>query len=186
MHSIVKVLIFMFLMLMLAGCSPTADIATPPPTSTQPAAAAPSEPEDPGRYFNEAGNFSLNLPEGWEVAGPNEASSGGDLTFSLYRLGVDPQASGGPGMSSIAISDLGAMTIEAFVQAQCSTCPHAPIEELHLGEVRAHQTTIGGGGVPLEIAWTFIEHRGKLIALAIHDPETLEPLSAVLQSVKLH
>lgn len=138
------------------------------------------------RYINSEGSFSLVLPESWQVAGPQQGTSGGGLSFSLYRLGQDPDASGGPGTSSIVIADAGTLTIEAFVLGQCSTCPLAPIEDIVLGEVAARQTVIGGGGVPVQVTWTFFEHAGKLIGLAIHNSETLEPLTGVLQSLELH
>ncbi len=181
----ISVLVFTFLLLTLAGCSPPADLTILVPTETQ-QESVPTPTVGRLRYFNEQGSFSLILPDGWKVSGPIDATGGGDLTFSLYRLGPDPVVSGGPGMSSIAILDLDAATIEEFVQGQCSTCPLAPIEDVQMGQVSAKQTVIGGGGVPLEVTWTFVEHNGKLIALAIHDPQTLKRLSDVLESVQLH
>jgi hypothetical protein len=174
------------LLVVLAACSPAAEIATPEPTEKQQEVLSPTEPIDEERYFNQQGSFSLVLPQGWQVSGPIDAASSGGHMFSLYRLGVDPEASGGPGISSIAISDLNTMTIEAFVQGQCSTCPRSPIDEIQLGDVRARRAVIGGGGVPIEVTWTFVEHSGKLIALAIHDPETLQPINEVLESLQLH
>jgi hypothetical protein len=49
----------------------------------------------------------------------------------------------------------------------------------------ASRTQVGGGGVPFVITWYFVEHNGNLIALAIHDQQTLEPLDAVIQSIVL-
>jgi hypothetical protein len=186
MARIIKPLILSTFLLVLSACSTTAETSAPDPTELPQETLAPSEPIDQERYFNQQGSFSLILPQDWQVSGPIDAAGGGGLTFSLYKLGLDPETSGGPGTSSIAISDQNTMTIEEFVQGQCSTCPPAPIEEIQLEGVRARQTVIGGGGVPIEVTWTFIEHNGKLISLAIHDPETLEPLDKVLNSIQLH
>lgn len=145
-----------------------------------------TEPIIEDRYFNEQGSFSLVLPDGWQVAGPIEATAGNDVTYTLYSVGLEPGSSGGPGGSNIIIAENAALTIEEFVQAQCSTCPLAPIEDIQLGDTDAKQTTIGGGGVPVSVTWTFVQHDGKLIGLKIHDPETLEPITEVLESILLH
>ena len=61
----------------------------------------------------------------------------------------------------------------------CSTCPENSFEEVTVGGKPGLRTEIGGGGVPMVITWTFVENQGKLIAFAIHDPQTLAPLNAV-------
>lgn len=135
-------------------------------------------------YTNTQGGFSLHLPTGWKVIGPIEAVNVADHTFDLYRLGIDPGPSGGPGPSSIAIADPDLWTPESFAISQCSTCPVNPFEEITLGGLPALKTSVGGGGVPFTSTWYFVEHLGNLIALDIHDEETLEPLEDVIQSIQ--
>jgi hypothetical protein len=157
---------------------------TPGATALPP--ATPTATADPSRYFNEEGGFSLSLPEGWSVLGPQASNADPSRPYNLYRLGPDPAASGGPGTSTIAILDASQWTAEEYVQAQCSTCPANPFEEVTLGGQPARRTQVGGGGVPFTVTWHFVERDGKLIALAIHDPETLEPLEDVLQSIQFN
>lgn len=178
-------LLLVFVAVLMLACSPEMTPTVPPVSENPVEVVTPTLELDQGRYFNEQGQFSLILPDGWEVFGPLDASSGNGLTFILYNLGLEPDASGGPGISSIIIADSNTFTIEEFVQGQCSTCPPAPIQDIQLAGVDARQTVIGGGGVPLEITWTFFEHNGKRIGLKIHDPETLESLMDVLESLKL-
>jgi hypothetical protein len=98
---------------------------------------------------------------------------------------VDPSPSGGPGASKIIIADSATLTVDEFALAQCSTCPSHPFEEVTLGGMPARRTLVGGNGVPFTITWVFIEKNGKLIGLAIHDPDTLAPLEEVLLSIRL-
>lgn len=100
------------------------------------------------------------------------------------KLGIDPAPGGGPGNSQIVIADPKQWTPEQFAQAQCSTCPASPFENVTLGGEPVQRTQVGGGGVPFTITWYFVEHNGKLIALAIHDPETLKSLDDVIQSIR--
>jgi hypothetical protein len=139
------------------------------------------------RYMNEEARISLILPDGWDVAGPFPVSitTDGSYDYHLYNLGIQPEASGGPGTSHLIVADPQKLTIEAFIQDQCSTCPIHPIETVMLGDVSAKRTIVGGGSVPFEIEWFFLEHNGSLIGLSIHDPETLETLDNVLQSIRL-
>lgn len=181
-----KSILVVMLLLSLSACSQAAATAEVQPTKSQVERLATATADQVGeRYVVEEGSFSLSLPEGWQVVGPIEATAG-ETAFTLYRLGLDPAASGGPGTSSIIIADRDALTVEEFVQAQCSTCPAAPLEDIQLGDVSARQTVIGGGSVPIKVTWTFFEHNGKLIGLKIHDAKTLEPLQQVLASLKLH
>lgn len=179
-------LLFVMFLLTLSACAQTGPTVAPAVTGRPPDVVTPTVDESEGRYFNEQGQFSLSLPEGWRVFGPVDASAGEGVSFKLYSLGLQPEASGGPGASSIVIMDPGAVSIERFVQAQCSTCPAAPIQDIQLGDVSARQTVIGGGGVPIEVTWTFFDHNGMRIGLKIHDAETLEPLQQVLESLQLH
>jgi hypothetical protein len=178
-------LLLVFVMVLLSACSPEMTPKVPPVSDNPIEVVTPTLELEQGRYLNEQGQFSLILPDGWEVFGPIDASSGNGLTFTLYNLGLELDASGGPGTSSIIIAESNAFTIEEFVQGQCSTCPPAPIKDIQLAGINARQTVIGGGGVPFEITWTFFEHSGKRIGLKIHDPETLEPLNEILESLRL-
>ncbi len=167
-----------------AGCN-LGGAVTPAPSTAVPATeqahATPAE-----RYFNTEGKFSLVLPVGWLELGPlamtlPETGAG----YSLYILGTAPTESGGPGASMIVIADAAQMTLEQFAASQCSTCPgHSP-EAVTLGTVPAERLLIGGGTVPFEKTWFFFEHQGRRIGLAIHDPETLEPLDEVLATLRL-
>jgi hypothetical protein len=130
------------------------------------------------------GTFTLALPEGWDVAGPTVAGNDPDRPYEDWALGTDPTASGGPGTSHVAILDPAQWTAEDFALAQCSACPQNPFEDVVVGGKPARRTQVGGGGVPFTITWYFVEHNGKLIAFAIHDPETLEPLEDVIASIQ--
>ncbi|MEJ2758140.1 MAG: hypothetical protein P8046_06605 [Anaerolineales bacterium] len=67
---------------------------------------------------------------------------------------------------------------------QCSTCPDNGFEEVTLGGQPALRTQIGGGGVPFMVTWYYVEHGENLIGIDIHDPETLEPLTSVIESIQ--
>ena len=65
-----------------------------------------------------------------------------------------------------------------------STCLDYPFEDVALDRRPARRTQIGGGGVPFTVTWFFIEGKDQLIALAIHDLETLEPLEEVIKTIR--
>ncbi len=130
------------------------------------------------------GTFSLDLPPGWDVIGPETISSDPNRSYDLYRLGVDPSSSGGPGTSHVIIASASEWTPQELALAQCSTCPPGNFEPLTIGGKPALRTQIGGGDVPILITWYYVEHRGNLIAFAIHDPESLQPLEDVLGSIQ--
>ncbi len=67
----------------------------------------------------------------------------------------------------------GGGSLEQFAASQCSTYPAHPSWAVALGTV------------PFEKSWFFFEHQGKRIGLAIHDPDTLEPLDEVLATFRL-
>lgn len=182
---IVRILPLLFVSLLALACQVLGQ-ATPTPTPTVPATPTdvPATP-DPARYVNEQGGFSLILPQGWTAIGPQPVGNDPARPYDLYILGQDPAPSGGPGSSQIAILDAAQWTAEDFVLSQCSTCPAGTFEDVTLGGVPARRTQVGGGGVPFMVTWHFVEHDGKLIALAIHDPESLEPLDEVLQSFQI-
>jgi hypothetical protein len=129
------------------------------------------------------GTFSLDLPEGWDVAGPNVVTTEDGRAYDSYSLGEDPTSSGGPGTSHVIIGDAAEWTPEELVLMQCSTCPDNGFEQVVVGGKPGQRTQVGGGGVPMMITWTYVENKGKLIGIAIHDPQTLEPLTAVIDSI---
>ncbi len=153
----------------LAACAVPGSAATPTP--------------EPGRVRIDELGLSLILPDGWGLAGPFPVESTG-TSYSLYALGLNPGASGGPGSSQIIVADAALLTVEAFVAAQCTTCPTNPWAETQIGGLPARRTQVGGGGVPFSVDWVFVDHDGKLIGFSIRDPETLAPLENALQSIR--
>jgi len=149
-------------------------------------ASATSTASQDERYINDEGGFSMVLPEGWSVLGPLPVTvpeSG--AAYNLYVIGAAPTESGGPGASMIVIAEATQLTLELFAASQCSTCPAQPPQAVTLGTVPAQRLLIGGGSVPFEKSWFFFEHQGKRIGLAVHDPDTLEPLDEVLATLRL-
>jgi hypothetical protein len=130
------------------------------------------------------GTFSLTLPAGWDVFGPESITTDPSRPYELYLLGVDPSVSGGPGTSRVIVARATEWTPEELAVSQCSTCPPGDFEAVTIAGRPALRTQIGGGGVPFVTTWYFVEHRGNLIAFAIHDPETLEPLSEVIDTIQ--
>jgi hypothetical protein len=172
--------VFAVLALIVPACN-LGGVAAPPLEATATLTAAQDE-----RYVNADGGFSLVLPEGWSVLGPLPVTvpeSG--ASYTLYVLGAAPTESGGPGASMIVIAEATELTPELFAASQCSTCPAYPPEAVTLGSVPAQRLLIGGGTVPFEKSWFFFENRGKRIGLAVHDPDTLKPLDAVLATLRL-
>lgn len=138
----------------------------------------------PAENIFASGMFTLELPAGWDVFGPLTVGGDANRPYELYRLGQNPTTDDGPGPSRIVIADPALWTPEEFVLAQCSTCPQHPFEQVELGGKEALRTQVGGGGVPFMVSWYFVEHRDKLVAFAIHDPQTLQPLEDVIGSIR--
>lgn len=183
-----RIWIFVCLVLLLFSACSTQPEATAAPLPTEPPSVpteAPAVPVDePVERVFGPGTFSLDLPEGWDIFGPSEVTSDPDRPYEVYRLGEDPTASGGPGLSIVAIDREAKWTPEEFALAQCSTCPNNGFESITIDGIPGLRTEIGGGGVPMMVTWYFLEHQGNFIAFAIHDPETLEPLEDVIQSIQ--
>lgn len=185
------VIIFLVLVVLLAACNMPAQPPLITQPGDQPAATAPvstlpavTETLDASRFTISEAGLSLQLPQGWQVAGPLPTNTNMDVPFDLYVLGTNPQSSGGPGASLIAVADAGEWTPQQFVQGQCSTCPEGDFQEVTFGGLPALRTEIGGGGVPFTITWFFVENKGKIIAISILDPQTMAPLDEVLQSIR--
>ena len=160
----------LLLMLLLSACGePT---PTPFPTETAPpASATPAPTETPTpvpleTYENEEGGFRIQLPADWRVERRGETALG-----IHYWVGPEPL---GPGPASSAV----------FVGNAQSISPLAAAESLHCGgecaeAITLEEVTLGGRPAQRAILadegleWYFVEHAGRLLALTVHDPQTL-------------
>jgi hypothetical protein len=163
----------------LAACTSFQVNPSPQPQQDMP----PASTTEPAQSIFGPGTFSIDLPEGWDVASL-EINSDPERPYTLFLLGENPAGNDGPGISQVVVADADLWTPKDFALSQCSTCPQNPLEEVNLGGRPALRTQIGGGGVPILVTWYFVENQGKFIALALHDPETLEPLEDVLASIQ--
>jgi hypothetical protein len=185
-YNISRFLPVLMVLLIMAGCNFPMEPSTTLPVEAaaeENGGAAPAEDDTATSVFG-PGTFTLSLPEGWDVTGPVMVDAGNGRSYDLWVLGVDPTVNQGPGGSKVAIGEASQWTPEAFVQGQCSTCPVHDFETVEVGGLSALRTQVGGGGVPFEITWYFVELNGRFIAFAIHDPETLEPLVDVIASIQ--
>jgi hypothetical protein len=177
-------------LIVLFACSLLPAAATPvPPTETPASPTAPptnttSTVVNSAQIVFAGGTISLDLPSGWGFSDLVRISYPSGQSFEIYLLGETPLGDDGPGISRVAILDPAQWTPEDFALAQCSACPQNPFEDVVVGGQPARRTQVGGGGVPFSITWYFVEHNGKLIAFAIHDPETLLPLEDVIASIR--
>jgi hypothetical protein len=169
--------------LLLAACSlQPAEPAAPP---TQPADQEPAAPTDAAaESIFGPGTLTMEIPVGWNVAGPMTITDDSGRSYQSWALGEDPTSSGGPGTSHVIIADPAEWTPEDLALVQCSTCPNNGFDEVTIGGKQGLRTEIGGGGVPFMTTWYFVENQGNLIAFAIHDPQTIEPLESVITSIR--
>ena len=130
------------------------------------------------------GTFTLELPSGWDIFGPEVVNSDPNQPYDLYLLGENPTEDHGPSASRVVIDRAAKWTPEEFVLSQCSTCPDNGFESVALAGTPALRTQIGGGGVPFTITWYFVERQGNFIAFALHDPQTLLPLAEVIETIQ--
>jgi hypothetical protein len=179
MKAIPLYLVYLASILVLAACGSPQYV---PPEPAQSGSTATRSVESAQSVFG-PGTFSIDLPQGWDIASV-EISTDPNRPYTLYLLGANPTGNDGPGISRVAIADADQWTPEDFVLAQCSTCPQNGFESVTLGGKPAQRTEVGGGGVPIVTTWYFVENHGNLIAIAIHDPESLLPLEDVLASIK--
>ena len=174
------------LALLAAGCAlrpvPTALIPTLEPSTAGP--TAPATAEESGRYLNEEAGISLVLPLDWSASGPYPVSVG-ETSYNLYLLGLDPSPNAGPGVSRLIVAEDDKLSIEAFILSQCSTCPSLEIADATLNGIPIQRTVIGGGGVPFEVEWNFLDRGGRLVGLSVHGPQTMGTLNDVLQTLHL-
>lgn len=131
------------------------------------------------------GTFSISLPEGWDILGPETITTDPDRPYKLFLLGMDPSGNSGPGISRVIIASASEWTHEELASVQCSTCPQPLFESVMIDGQPAFRAQVGGGEVPILITWYYLENQGNLIAFAIHDPSTLEPLLEVIESIQL-
>jgi len=172
--------------LLLGACNLPSAVTVVPGTTPQPSLTPEpvSSPEPKVESVFGPGTFSLTLPTGWDVFGPEKVNSDANRPYDIYLLGEDPTGSDGPGTSKVIVARAAEWSAEELALAQCSTCPVNPFEAVTLGGRDALRTQVGGGGVPFMITWYFVENQGNLIGICIHDPETLAPLEAVLSSIQ--
>ena len=129
------------------------------------------------------GTFSFELPSGWDIFGPEIITDESNRSYQLYLLGEDPTNNDGPGISKVIIANADHWTPEELALIQCSTCLPNEFEPVMVGGKPGVRTQIGGGGVPFEVTWYYIENQGNLIGFALHDPQTLAPLDQVIESI---
>jgi len=172
-------LIFGFLLVFSACKNQSTETPQPIPTDTP----ANISSESAINVFG-TDTISLSLPAGWDIFGPLVVESASGQSYDVYMLGENPSQDEGPGVSRVVIADASEWTPDKFVLSQCSTCSPNTYESVTLAGKTVLRTQIGGGGVPFMITWYFIEHKGNLIAFAIHDPQTLEPLEDVIESIQ--
>lgn len=147
-----------------AALPPTQPIPTPAPV-----------PPDAAIFTIPEVGLSLSLPASWQVFGPVQMKG-----YSLYTLGPEAGSSGGPGQSQIIVADE-ALTIEEFVQQQCSTCPINPLTETTVGGLPGRRTVIGGGSAP-EAEWVFVNHNNQLLGFSIR-PRDGQEFGWVIQTI---
>jgi hypothetical protein len=187
MKKLVRFTGFFIFTALLAACAlqPSGSPSVPTEQAVLvPAETATSTPVDAAANVFGPGTFTIDLPQGWDIFGPLTVENEENGAYEVFLLGENAAGSDGPGASRVAILDAGTWTVGEFVLAQCSTCPENPYESVTLGGLPATRTQIGGGGVPFMVTWYFVEKDGKLFAFAIHDPETIEPLEDVIQTIQ--
>ena len=175
------------LALLAAGCgsSPEPLALTPTAERASATSAAPTSAAEPDRYVNEEAGISLILPAGWGSAGPFPVAVD-NSSYDLYLLGPDASPNAGPGASRLIVAADEALTVEAFLESQCTTCTPAEISNSIINGIQVQRALLGGGGVPFIVEWVFLDRDGRLVGLSIHDPDTLETLEPVLETLQLN
>lgn len=130
-------------------------------------------------YSNVEAGFSLELPAGWTINGPQKSSLG-----SVYLLGPTPLAESGPANSTLIVADTRNIYLELAIEqlcgGACSPIPEAT--ELTLNGSRAWLATIGGEGSPA-LDWYFVDNGDKFIFFSIHDPVTLKRADQIIRTM---
>lgn len=186
MKSVASRVTALALVVLLGACTVGAEpsIATSPSEPAPPPPASPTAASGADHYVNLDAGISLVLPEGWSTSGPYPVSVG-ETSYNLYLLGLDPSPNSGPGASRLIAAADEQLSLSAFLESQCSTCPPAEVAPSTLNGVSVQRAVIGGGGLPFDVEWVFLDHDGRLVGLSIHDPQTLETLNGVLETLRL-
>ena len=180
-----KAFIGLFVLVLTACNAPNpAPVDAPPTANVIVTATATVLAQGPDRYHNPEAGISLVLPYGWRTAGPTSIALG-ESTYNLYTMGLDPESSGGPGLSQLIVAQEEEITIDAFLQAQSAACDPHPLQVSTLNGIEVQRTLVGGGGVPFEVEWVFLPHNGLLIGLSLRNPETMATLENVLETLQL-
>jgi len=174
------------LAVLASSCARAAESPLPifTPESPAPLPTSPTPGAGSDRYVNLEAGLSLALPAGWSTSGPYPVPVG-ETSYDLYLLGLDPSPNAGPGASRLIVAADDRLSIEEFTLSQCTECPSSEWVETALNGIPVLRAVIGGGGVPFEVEWIFIDHGGRLIGLSIHDPQTMETLYDVLDTLSL-
>lgn len=180
MKNIIRYGGLLITLILVTACSLQPAEAPSPPDSQDPAVPTEAAAES---IFG-PGTFTLDIPDGWDVAGPMMITDDSGRAYQSWALGEDPTSSGGPGTSHVIVADPAEWTPEELALKQCSTCPNNGFEEVTINGKQGLRTEIGGGGVPFVTTWYYFENQGNLIGFAIHDPQTMEPLDAVIASIQ--
>ena len=169
-------LISFMLVLVLDACT-----AEPTPTSeSKPRSSVPAG----SNYHSAEGGFYLTLPDGWHEFGPVLNQINPDKPYLVFYFSPNPIIpDGGINFSQIILADKDQWTPETLVKAQCLSCPTHPFEDVTLGNKPAQRTQIGGGDLPFLVTWYFFEHNRNLVGMTFLDPDTMDPLVDVVESI---
>lgn len=116
-------------------------------------------------YYNAEGNFSLLLPAGWQVTGPERTRLG-----NRYVLGPP-----GTRFGEVLVDRVGGTQAIEIASGLCPTCA-IDLRDVVVNGRNAQMAAIGGE------TWLFSPHDGDLIAFKIRTPATLEPLWGLIQT----
>lgn len=130
------------------------------------------------------GTFTMDIPDGWMVVSEEIVDSESGRSYMMHLLAPDQSYMEGPGASKVIVASTAEWNTMDLIQSQCSTCPDNGYEIVTVGNESVLKTDIGGGGVPFTVTWYFVEHNGNIIGISIHDPETLETLTDVIESIQ--
>lgn len=165
--------------------SPT---AAPPPVSSSPMSQsfAPSQTiighlSGDNVYDNAEGGFSIRLPEGWVVEGPQQMALG-----SVYWLGPKPLATAEPATSIIIVGDANKVSMQDAVRHSCGGgCAKVSLEATTINGVPAQHLKVGDQNTPLT-EWYWLRHGNHIIYLSIHDPHSLQSRDDVIQTLRFN
>lgn len=174
----------MVVAVLLAACKPEPTVSPLPvvgQSAVSPLAAPTRQPTPAARvglelYTNKEGGFSIGLPPGWTVSEPQSTPLG-----NQYTLGP-ASSKDNQGRSTIIVADANKLSVEQAIKQLCGGCaqPPAPDDAL-LGRIETQLAVVSSKGSPT-LEWRFVLNQDKLIFFSIHDPQTLEPLDAIIHT----